>query len=179
MKSASDGLFPFGLGHGWSSSYGAIQNDLEELVHKNVHSKGGWIGWMMLIPDFFGIFYGENEALIIIEYQVNQFRSAPKHGEAKMLRKAAFFVVAQVGKAWDHTTWIWQKPSADLIGVRTKKPQKNLWFSHPPKMGPSVVLKRAKTVLPVFGMAFDPFNVSSRFIFGKHGYSPPRVTMSP
>jgi len=24
---------------------------------------------MMLITDFFGIFYGENEALIIIEYQ--------------------------------------------------------------------------------------------------------------
>jgi len=92
----------------------------------------------------------------------------------KMLRKAAFFVVAQVGKVQDHTTWIWQKPSADLIGVRMKKcvPPKFLLFSHPPKMDPSMVLKRANTVLPVFGMAFDPFNVSSRFIFGKHGYSP-------
>ena len=132
----------------------------------------------MLIPDFFGIFYGENEALIIIEYQENTnfeaHRSTVKLLVSKMLWKAAFFVVAQVGKAQDHTTWIWQKPSADLIGVRMKKCvlPKFLLFSHPPKMDPSMVLKRANTVLPVFGMAFDPFNVSSRFIFGKHGYSP-------
>ena len=32
--------FHLGLGHGWSSSYGAIQTELEELVHKHVHSKG-------------------------------------------------------------------------------------------------------------------------------------------
>lgn len=82
----------------------------------------------MLIPDFFGIFYGENEALIIIEYQVNQFRSAPKHGEAKMLRKAAFFIVAQVGKVQDHTTWIWQKPSAEIIAQKWVLP----WSSKGP-----------------------------------------------